>query len=268
MKKAIAWVLLLVLSMAFSSSAAFAMSIEEIEAAVEANEGKYEPGSPLTKDDFIVYSTDDSIENADPDSNVLDACSAYGVFGLFCFGFTPKNIELLGDEEPWETTYSYRGIILEDCETHTSLTDKESVLLKYGIGVEGAFDPNTDKTYMYYSGVGANEDGANEILSALEACDSFLLYSYKNEGQIKFCFDSTGTICCTLFLVGIPETADKETTQRIQEYLNEKGYDCGTPDGIAGKKTQAALAQFQEEHDLFPSGCIDDSLMKYIAGQE
>ena len=35
----------------------------------------------------------------------------------------------------------------------------------------------------------------------------------------------------------------------LQTALNSLGYDCGTADGIAGKKTLAAIAQFVEAHD-------------------
>ena len=36
----------------------------------------------------------------------------------------------------------------------------------------------------------------------------------------------------------------------LQTALNSLGYDCGTADGIAGKKTLAAIAQFVEAHDI------------------
>ena len=34
----------------------------------------------------------------------------------------------------------------------------------------------------------------------------------------------------------------------MQEYLNSKGYDCGTPDGIAGNKTTAAICAAALDH--------------------
>ena len=36
----------------------------------------------------------------------------------------------------------------------------------------------------------------------------------------------------------------------LQTALNSLGYNCGTADGIAGKKTLAAIAQFVEAHDV------------------
>ena len=34
---------------------------------------------------------------------------------------------------------------------------------------------------------------------------------------------------------------DRETVRQVQEALNKAGFDCGTPDGIAGKKTAGAV---------------------------
>lgn len=43
---------------------------------------------------------------------------------------------------------------------------------------------------------------------------------------------------------------NSETVKAVQEALNERGYDCGTPDGIMGKKTKNALMKFQEDNGL------------------
>lgn len=42
--------------------------------------------------------------------------------------------------------------------------------------------------------------------------------------------------------------------KKIQEKLNELGYDCGTPDGVAGKKTKAAIKTFQKDKGLTVDG--------------
>ena len=44
--------------------------------------------------------------------------------------------------------------------------------------------------------------------------------------------------------------SDKETVQQVQEALNENGYDCGTPDGVAGAKTNAAIEQYKTDNGL------------------
>ena len=46
----------------------------------------------------------------------------------------------------------------------------------------------------------------------------------------------------------------------VQQALNDKGYDCGTPDGISGEKTRTALIQFQEDNNLTADGLIGEEV--------
>ena len=47
------------------------------------------------------------------------------------------------------------------------------------------------------------------------------------------------------------ENGDKgELTKWVQKKLNSLGFDCGTPDGIAGDKTMSAIASFQRKNSL------------------
>ena len=47
------------------------------------------------------------------------------------------------------------------------------------------------------------------------------------------------------------ENGDKgELTRWVQKKLNSLGYNCGTPDGIAGDKTMSAIASFQRKNNL------------------
>lgn len=55
---------------------------------------------------------------------------------------------------------------------------------------------------------------------------------------------------------------DKDTVKKVQQALNDAGYECGTPDGIAGKKTAAAITQYQTEKGLEATGTIDDALLE------
>ena len=57
---------------------------------------------------------------------------------------------------------------------------------------------------------------------------------------------------------------DKDTVKKVQQALNDAGYECGTPDGIAGKKTAAAITQYQTEKGLEATGTIDDALLEAI----
>lgn len=54
---------------------------------------------------------------------------------------------------------------------------------------------------------------------------------------------------------------DKDTIQKVQEALNAAGYECGTPDGIAGSKTYAALNQYQTDHGLTVTNDITGELL-------
>lgn len=55
--------------------------------------------------------------------------------------------------------------------------------------------------------------------------------------------------------------SDADTVRAVQEKLNEAGFDCGTADGIAGSRTAEAIAAWQNENQLTPSGEIDDALL-------
>ena len=55
--------------------------------------------------------------------------------------------------------------------------------------------------------------------------------------------------------------ADRETVKQVQQALNDAGFDCGTPDGAAGKKTKAAIIDYQAANGLSQTGEIDDALL-------
>lgn len=74
-------------------------------------------------------------------------------------------------------------------------------------------------------------------------------------------------ILATLLALALVTTAsaatdtDKATVKAVQQALNDAGYDCGTPDGVAGKKTAAAITAYQEANGLEATGEIDDALL-------
>lgn len=47
----------------------------------------------------------------------------------------------------------------------------------------------------------------------------------------------------------------------VQEALNDAGYSCGTPDGIAGAGTEGAIRDFQADHGLEETGEVTDELI-------
>ena len=60
---------------------------------------------------------------------------------------------------------------------------------------------------------------------------------------------------------------DSETVKRVQETLNAKGYDCGTPDGAKGPHTTSVIQQYQNDNGLEATGEIDDALLSSLGIQ-
>lgn len=61
---------------------------------------------------------------------------------------------------------------------------------------------------------------------------------------------------------------DKAMVKQVQEALNAAGYDCGTPDGAAGKRTRAAIQSYRRDKGLPDSTEIDDALMQALGLNE
>lgn len=57
------------------------------------------------------------------------------------------------------------------------------------------------------------------------------------------------------------EYKDKATVKQVQQALNDAGYDCGTPDGSAGKKTKNAIKAYQADNGMAETGVVDDALL-------
>ncbi|WP_421778855.1 peptidoglycan-binding protein [Hoeflea sp.] len=52
--------------------------------------------------------------------------------------------------------------------------------------------------------------------------------------------------------------------RNIQAILNNNGFDAGTPDGVMGKRTIAAIKEFQSSIGMEPTGEINDQLVKEL----
>ncbi len=55
--------------------------------------------------------------------------------------------------------------------------------------------------------------------------------------------------------------SDAETIKKVQEKLNAEGFECGTPDGVAGSGTYSALNSYQKEKGLPVVNAITDELL-------
>lgn len=55
-----------------------------------------------------------------------------------------------------------------------------------------------------------------------------------------------------------------EEVKELQEQLIRMGYDCGTADGIFGRRTEEAVKEFQKEHDLDADGIVGEQTQKAL----
>ena len=54
---------------------------------------------------------------------------------------------------------------------------------------------------------------------------------------------------------------DAETAKKVQQALNDHGFDCGPADGIVGQKTTDAIIAYQAANGLEADGVINDALL-------
>lgn len=62
----------------------------------------------------------------------------------------------------------------------------------------------------------------------------------------------------------ITEYKDATTIRITQQALNEVGYNCGTPDGVAGGKTSQAITEYQTAKGITVNGLITDELLQSL----
>lgn len=88
------------------------------------------------------------------------------------------------------------------------------------------------------------KDSAESAISEKQASksntnDIAAIYEKSNPGNLKMVtYAKTGTVKATAL--------SKSSMKDVQTKLNAIGYSCGTPDGIAGKNTKAAVMSFQK----------------------
>ena len=89
----------------------------------------------------------------------------------------------------------------------------------------------------------------------------------KVESQIKSTIRIFVLVClCIVVCLGnvsiiMADSLTADQIKAVQKALNDAGYNCGPVDGLAGKKTQKAVKQYEQDNDLDADGIIDDALM-------
>jgi peptidoglycan hydrolase-like protein with peptidoglycan-binding domain len=56
--------------------------------------------------------------------------------------------------------------------------------------------------------------------------------------------------------------------REMQRLLNRLGFDVGTPDGLAGKRTKRAIREFQAENGMSPDGRVSRKVLNALRGDE
>ncbi|MGR9061425.1 peptidoglycan-binding domain-containing protein (plasmid) [Rhizobium leguminosarum] len=94
------------------------------------------------------------------------------------------------------------------------------------------------------------------------------VYSHPSRGmsdpeiQAKF---SALVVVCMLCAISTGQVhAEIRPVRDVQKALADQGFDAGTPDGIWGSKSVAALKGFQRAHRLAPSGVVTQDSLKAL----
>lgn len=62
----------------------------------------------------------------------------------------------------------------------------------------------------------------------------------------------------------VVEYKDATTIRIVQQALNDAGYNCGNPDGVAGGKTTEAVTKYQTDKGLSVNGLVTDELLQAL----
>lgn len=77
----------------------------------------------------------------------------------------------------------------------------------------------------------------------------------KNDNQPEQTSESTKALV---------EFKDVTTVRIVQQTLNELGYNCGNPDGVAGQNTTQAITSYQTEKGITVNGLVTDELLESL----
>ena len=90
----------------------------------------------------------------------------------------------------------------------------------------------------------------------------YLLMIYSNEAEYAKLDPATGKKMTEEF-----EAFTKDIVQSVQKALSKLGYDVGTPDGLAGKKTADAIKSFEAATGMSQVGLINPRLLAVLGSQ-
>lgn len=100
---------------------------------------------------------------------------------------------------------------------------------------------------------------STEVASVLSIINTYRLYEYDNLGSAPSGSDNPYTISAMLLRLGMRN----ESVKWLQYELNENGFTLAV-DGIYGKKTKAAVAEYQRQHGLGVDGIAGMKTLKSL----
>ena len=111
-------------------------------------------------------------------------------------------------------------------------------------------------------------DDSSKILALFNKDQELSVSVKEKNGLSAYAFKMDTTGFKEAFAEAFPEQSakassytDAETIKKVQNALNEAGFDCGAVDGIAGSGTYAALNAYQEANGLPVENLITDDLL-------
>ena len=183
--------------------------------------------------------------------------------------------------------YDWEGNLVEERELG-SITEKDSQAyyaaftgpMNSEISAVGAA-PYGNSTSLTMQDVGGDAvcygtNGA-ELVRYPGADASSMHASISNDGKVLVINRYSSGYSTDIFTVGQTDVAaegeasesgnvytDTATIKRVQEALNNAGYDCGTADGISGSRTVNAINAYRAANSLDQNGLIDDEMLNSL----
>jgi len=86
----------------------------------------------------------------------------------------------------------------------------------------------------------------------------------REDGTLKLKYAECDFICERAYVDALYEYTEKDIIKAVQEAMNTQGFDCGTPDGVAGKNTAKAISGFQAANGLNETGTATHETLKKL----
>ena len=147
--------------------------------------------------------------------------------------------------------YTYLGYYVNSgmvCEINT---DSSTVIIPY------------NDFEWYSSQMNDNGDGTVTAVN-YSGNEGDAVISLREDGTLFIQHADFDMIFTRLVVDPLTEYTDTDTIMAVQSALNSLGYDCGTPDGVSGKKTETAITNFQTDNGLTVTGTITEETLECL----